>query len=449
MLSILYSELHRLRIALMPCIRMSLAQPAARPFGISNHASPSGRRLLSQWLVFISIAVTSLCSSELRIQWTHAAESSIDQHEANTALPTNPLGLESAHGSSRTEIAFDAMHLATPSRSTLATAEMTLQLPPAVDNDACEIWEISTRHLPDRFGCINTTDPGFDVHRFACGRWLPDSLDRALADDGKLTIVYVHGNFMERNNTLQRVRIVDGYLKPRTQRPYRLILFSWPSQREPRPLRDVLENAKSAECQSLYLAWLLERLGNQPQISLLGFSFGGRTVTGALHLTSGGSIAGLNYQPVTSLDGIQSRYHVGLVAPAVDRYWLAPTGKHRQALDRVESLINIYNTQDPVLRRFRWLDHPSRPVAGGFVGFAGLNHRPVSQHVSTQFDAQPSTLFSVGSPLERPTQVQQFNCSSSVGSTHSERSYYSRCPSFPLILDSLLWNEPIGSCISP
>jgi len=165
-------------------------------------------------------------------------------------------------------------------------------------------------------------------------------------------------------------------------------------------------------------------------------------------LISGGSIAGLNYQPVTSLDGIQSRYHVGLVAPAVDRYWLAPNGKHRHALDRVESFLNIYNTQDPVLRRFQWLDHPARPVAGGFAGFAGLTHRPVTQYVSTQLDPQPVTHNFTGRPFERPTQIQQFNCSNSVGSTHSERSYYSQCPVFPLILDSLLWNEPIGSCIS-
>lgn len=443
MLSILYSELRRFQLAIL--CRM---QRHAWPRMWNNHASPCCRKLISQGLVLTSIAVTMFYSSEHLSRWARAADNRVEQPVGHEAVTTAPSERVSISESVRTNSAFEDNDQLTKNRIADDISQFTSPLSSTIDDDACEIWEISTRHLPDRFRCINTSDPGFDVHRFACGRWLPDSLDRALTNDGKLTIVYVHGNFMERNNTLQRVRIVDGYLKPRTTRPYRLILFSWPSQREPHPLRDVLENAESAECQSLYLAWLLERLGDQSQVSLLGFSFGGRTVTGALHLTSGGSIHGLNHQSVAGPDGIRSSYHVGLVAPAVDRNWLAINGKHNHALDRVEAFHNLYNSHDPVLRRFQWLDRTNRPVAGGFAGFVGLSQYPASQHRSDTLDSH-SVSQPIGVSFGQATQRQQFNCSNSVGSTHSERSYYKDCPTFPLILDSLLWNEPIGSCLSP
>jgi hypothetical protein len=298
------------------------------------------------------------------------------------------------------------------------------------DEEASEIWEISTRHLPDRFRCINTVNPGFDVHRFRHGLWRKDSLENALVDDGKQIIFYVHGNFMERNNTRNRVRIVNEYLRARSQRPYRLILLSWPSQREPHALRDVVENSLGAEDQSLYLAWLLEKLGDRPQISLLGFSLGGRTVTGALHLVSGGSIPGLLHQNVAESCSVHTLYRVGLVAPAVDRTWLSPNGKHHAALDRVDAMINLYNSSDPILRRFRFLDRFTRPIAAGFAGFENVSNPRATE------------------PLAGQPKIRQYDCSGVIGTTHSEKSYYAECPYFRILIDNLLWNEPLGSCPS-
>lgn len=307
-------------------------------------------------------------------------------------------------------------------------------LPKSTPEEMSEVWEISTRHLPDRFRCINTDNPGFDVHRFECGRgWVRDSLDEALADDGRLPILYVHGNFMERNNSLNRVLIINNYLKPRASRPYRLIMFSWPSQRESKPLHDVFENAESAECQALYVAWLLEKLGRHSQVSVLGFSFGARSVTGALHLASGGSIPGFAHRSVAPDEAVQSVYRVGLVAPALDRTWLMTNGKHRMALDRVDAMVNLYNSKDPILRRFRFLDGGARPVAAGFAGFVGL---------SGSSDPRVTV------PLAGQSKIRQYDCGSVIGTTHSEKSYYGECPYFGTVLDTLLWNESIGSCIS-
>ena len=88
---------------------------------------------------------------------------------------------------------------------------------------------------------------GLPVNRWDASRWQRSDIDTALQYEDKPTIVYVHGNFMERNNTLERVRILDSYLKKQATEDYRLLLFSWPSQRERKPLRDIYENDEVAE----------------------------------------------------------------------------------------------------------------------------------------------------------------------------------------------------------
>ena len=290
-----------------------------------------------------------------------------------------------------------------------------------------EIFEVSTRHLCDQLRSISFDQPNVEVNRWGGDRWLRSDVETVLpsAGTGQLTIIYVHGNFMERNNALERVRIIDQYIKAQANRPYRLIMLSWPSQREKRPLQDALSNAEGAECQSLYMAWMLDRLKNEPQVSLLGFSFGARAVTGGLHLDAGGSIPGYAMAPNPTRDGAM-RYRVGLVAPALDRNWLESNGRHREALTHVDSMINLYNSRDPILRRFRFIDRLSRPIAAGFAGFTGIAAL-----------ADPRAT----SPLTGQSRVRQYDCGSVIGTTHSEKSYYGECPYFRTLIQHLLWKD--------
>ena len=290
-----------------------------------------------------------------------------------------------------------------------------------------EIYEISTRHLCDRFRSISFEQPNVEVNKWSGCRWERSDVESALPTNGSgvLTIIYVHGNFMERNNALERVRIVDRYFKEQTDRPYRLLMLSWPSQRESKPLRDVLANAESAECQSLYFAWMLQRLRNEPQVSILGFSFGARSVTGGLHLDAGGVIPGFMQPPMPNPDPTL-KYRVGLVAPAMDRNWIETNGKHQLAMTHVESMVNLYNSKDPILRRFRFIDRISRPIAAGFAGFTGIAAL-----------ADPR----VTAPLAGQSRIQQYDCGSVIGTTHSEKSYYGECPYFRRVIQHLLWKE--------
>lgn len=271
--------------------------------------------------------------------------------------------------------------------------------------------------------------PGLKAQRYSEGNWQSDELENALVDDGRLVIIYVHGNFMERGNARERVLILNEYLGRRAQRPYKLLMLSWPSAREPHPLRDVLENADSAECQGLFVGWLLGRLGQTAEVSLLGFSFGARAVTGGLHFASGGQVPGYRFDSLSSDETAPNRYRVALVAPAVDRDWIASGGKHAKGMESVSGLVNLYNSKDPILRRFRFIDRLSRPVAAGFAGFIGIQGlETVSNPRATE-------------PLMTSTKIRQFDCGSGIGTTHSERSYYAQCPYFQLVVDHLLGQE--------
>lgn len=288
-----------------------------------------------------------------------------------------------------------------------------------------DLWELSTRHLPCS-ACGQSTVPAFDVHRFTNCRWEKRTLDEAVngaADSGPvpLTILYVHGNWMERDNALERVRIINGYISKQACEPYRMIMFSWPSQRDNRIIRDVRDNAKCADAEAYYFARLLQAVSaSSARVSVLGFSFGSRTVSGGLHLDAGGTISGV---PCLEVPG-HSQYRVSLVAPAVDRDWLQANGRHHMAMNHVDSLVNLYNSRDPILRRFRFVDSIARPIAAGFAGFEAV--------------ANPRAT----TPLIGSDRIQQYDCGSQIGTTHSELDYYGKCQHFRKAIDNVLWKTP-------
>ncbi len=70
---------------------------------------------------------------------------------------------------------------------------------------------------------------------------------------------------------------------------------------------------------------------------------------------------------------------VSLIAPAFDRNELNAGGDYELAMSRVERLVNLYNSSDPVLKRFRFIDVGS-PVAAGFLGINARGN-PALAHI--------------------------------------------------------------------
>jgi hypothetical protein len=116
------------------------------------------------------------------------------------------------------------------------------------------------------------------------------------------------------------------------------------------PKRDARLKAERSEVEGYYLGWLIDQLDAQESVGLVGYSFGARVVTGALHLLGGGTVAGQQLQP--RLNSARPPLRSALMAAAVDCHWLWPDQRHGAALSQLELLLLVNNSCDRVLRRF-------------------------------------------------------------------------------------------------
>ena len=294
----------------------------------------------------------------------------------------------------------------------LAAEQHSLAAYPVREGDS--VWEVSSRHLS---GSCQLGVPLRISKVIGCS-FQPSTLEEFVADPVSLnapqTVVYVHGNWMEWKNARERGMYVYQLLATQSDRPIRLILFSWPSEREGRVAADVREKARLAHVESYYLAEFLKHVPANRPIGMMGFSFGGAIICGTLQLLGGGSLDGRALpQPIA----VHRNVRVSLVAPAFDRDQLGTCGKYHLALGQIERLVNLFNSADPVLKRFRFIDRGS-PEAAGFLG---INARS-------------------GMRLLAAPNVEQFDCSRAAGRTHNEIDYYRNCPSIKTAIQNALDN---------
>lgn len=270
------------------------------------------------------------------------------------------------------------------------------------------LWVISTRHLTSVACRAQLESPALRVSKLECrsGCWRSDfscSLDEyeQTLDSQRQTVIYVHGNRMESSDAIERGLMVYRNIKPfRDGTPIDWVIWSWPSEQQGILARDVRLKAARTDAQGLYLAWLLRRHAERSaETTLIGYSFGGRVVTGSLHALAGGSLAGRSL-PGDSVVGMNCR--VGLVAPALENDWLNDRGYHRLASQNLDQLQLLYNRRDAVLKRYWLIDQVRGQLALGYTG-------PTS--FAPRLD---------GTPLP----VRSKDCSPIVGLQHDELDYY-------------------------
>jgi len=284
-------------------------------------------------------------------------------------------------------------------------------------------WEVSSRCLgvctPRQGSCEL---PGFTVTRCAEGLWQPSSVNALLehnrATPAKRIVIYVHGNWMTHANARSRARVVYSNLLKYAAEPVTFIAFSWPSEQQRGFARDVFAKKDRTEIDAYYLALLISSLQSEQSVGVLGFSFGGRVVAAALHMVGGGKVADRDIcQCPTDLC-----FRLSLYAPAFDRTALSASGTYCRALIRVESTVNLYNSADPVLRRFKYIDRSSKPIAAGFAGILGAaNLRPDTGDATRLVDTP---------------RIVQYDCCN-IGRTHYELDYQ-RCSAMPIALKNVL-----------
>ena len=264
-----------------------------------------------------------------------------------------------------------------------------------------QIWLISTREA----GCPDTrpiaAEPNLPVSIYSQNAWQPSDMAAFLsADDGRTrTVFYVHGNQTSAAEAKEYgLRLYRSLIGVSTdERPVRFVIWSWPSDRIGGALEDVRIKAGYSDTTGYFLATVFERLQPNTPTTLIGFSFGARSVTGALHLAAGGNVAG-RVLPRTST---HAPANVVLMAAAEDSDWLFPGHRNGLALSQTESLLNVYNGCDKILKRYHWLY--GRKCCAEALGYVGL----ASGYL----------------PVDQRAKIAQLNACCAVGSEHNSLSY--------------------------
>ena len=281
-----------------------------------------------------------------------------------------------------------------------------------------EFWVVSTRHL----GCAQRgTDAVTDL-RFSLrkdnGPWIETTISDYEAEETTCptTIIYVHGNRANRSHALARgqdvYRKITQKLDLKTK--IRFVIWSWPSTQKKGLIHDFRVKAHRTNSEGFYLGEFLSARPPETQISLIGFSYGARVVTGATHVMGGGKLAG-RYAP----DSYSDRdVRVVLIAAALHTPWLYPGNYHSHALKKADQALLLFNNRDAILKRYWIVEEGRNPSA---LGYTGLDKSRL------------------GSAAE---QFKQINVCRSIRKEHAEATYWGSTQVIKNVRKYVLW-EPV------
>lgn len=239
--------------------------------------------------------------------------------------------------------------------------------PPA--GPSSQLWLISTRFV----GGCGPEGAADRLSYWVLGedaQFSAASVEQFLATDNPAvpTIIFLHGNRVGWQESVNRGWLVYQLVASQAAgRPFRFVIWSWPADQIRGPLKDARAKAARSDVEAFYLAALINRVHPHVPLSLIGYSFGARSVTGALDLLAGGQIAGTELPERT--ESPQRRIRAMLVAAAVDAHWILPGNRHGAALSQVEQVFLTVNPTDQALKRYQWLYRGRyNPRALGWAG---------------------------------------------------------------------------------
>lgn len=200
-------------------------------------------------------------------------------------------------------------------------------------------------------------------------RWQQSDLESFLAFDPSVrTIIFVHGNRITpgdaKNEGLAVYRKLANYAGDGER--FRFVIWSWPSSQIRGPLRDVRAKAARTGAAGCQLAWVLDQMPAETPVSLVGFSFGARIITGGLHILGGGSLGGCSLAEHVHPD--RRPVDVVLIAAALHANWLGDGQYHGQAMTQVGRMLLVNSCQDIAMRYYRFIQKRGNPQALGLRG---------------------------------------------------------------------------------
>jgi hypothetical protein len=235
-----------------------------------------------------------------------------------------------------------------------------------------EVWLVSTRSL----GCPaegGAALPAARAERYVNGEWQPaDAADLTKAPAGDApTCYYIHGNWVTERAALDESWAFYHKLAAEAgPLPLRYVIWSWPSAKGCGIVRDIRAKADRTDVESYFLAQMLSATDPAARVSLVGYSFGARIATGALHLQGGGEIAGWTLP--SPAEPRRQGARVVLLAAAMHSWWLEPGQYHGMAPGQIDRALVLYNSCDYVLKRYRFVSRCSRPSALGYTGIPSV-----------------------------------------------------------------------------
>lgn len=268
------------------------------------------------------------------------------------------------------------------------------------------IWLLSTRKMVSRASQVKLDTPAFEIsllnNKNVFQRRRFDEFMEAISERRK-AVIYVHGNRFTAEDAIIRGRWVYSKVALKDlDAPVDWIIWSWESDKNGILVHDARLKAIRTEGQGLYLGWLLKKHAEQNiATTLVGYSFGGRVVTGGLHAAAGGELGGVSIEGSPTLG---APFNAALIAPAIDSLWLSQRGYHRNATQNLDRLTLLYNRRDAVLKRYWLIDRVQGRLALGYTG---------PRSFAPRFD---------GSSLP----VLSRDCSESIGVKHDELFYFQK-----------------------
>jgi hypothetical protein len=258
----------------------------------------------------------------------------------------------------------------------LNSSSSSREIPPGVESKvtaADRILLISTRALGTRCDAPLMAEglhcEELVYEKYGAGRWRSIAWAELAAEpaEPQTTIIYVHGNRIasgeDKSHGMAMYRSLNA--RKHGDAPLRFIIWSWPSAQIPGVIKDYQVKAARTRPVAWQLAWAIDQMPAETPLALVGYSYGARVVTGALHLLAGGELSGLALvdRPSASRPPIRA----ALLAAAVDASWIRPGGYHGRALEQVDQLLLVNNHRDPAMRFYHLAFHGRmRPL--GFEG---------------------------------------------------------------------------------
>ena len=262
-----------------------------------------------------------------------------------------------------------------------------------------EIWYVTTRHLPQYENFQQSIDKigYYKMEGKAWNKKAPTEFHSAEDID---TMIVVHGS--PASVSLVSEVCLDVYqhiqaVIPESKTRMRFVIWSWPADRQVTGLvKEFRDQAIRSQPQGYYLGHVIDRCREKNDTVVVGYSMGARVASCALHLLAGGdSEFAPEIKPVSN-----NKVSYLIVAGAINRDWLEPNQHFGKALTMTDRFLNIYNSTDPLLKRYPKLypKEKSRPDATGYKGL--FSH---------------ANLESFGIPVE------EINVTAAAGKTHDIR----------------------------